>query len=34
VKFQHARKMMRDALAKTGVSQQIDELVARLLDTR
>ncbi len=32
VKFQRARKLVRDALADAGVSQRIDRLVARLLD--
>jgi hypothetical protein len=32
VKFQRARKLVRDALADAGVSQRIDKLVARLLD--
>lgn len=32
VKFQRARKLVRDALAEAGVSQKIDRLVARLLD--
>ena len=32
VKFQRARKMVRDALAEAGLSQRIDILVARLLD--
>lgn len=31
-KFQHARRMVRDALAEAGISQKIDALVARLLD--
>jgi hypothetical protein len=32
VKFQRARGLIRTALAETGVSQEIDRLVARLLD--
>jgi hypothetical protein len=32
VKFQRARKLIRDALIESGVAPQIDELVARLLD--
>jgi hypothetical protein len=32
VKFQHARKLIREALASAGVSQRIDSLVAKLLD--
>ncbi|PPD45771.1 MAG: hypothetical protein CTY15_02610 [Methylocystis sp.] len=32
VKFQRARKMVRDALLGAGVAQEIDSLVARLLD--
>ncbi|MGQ0484488.1 MAG: hypothetical protein ACT4SY_03935 [Hyphomicrobiales bacterium] len=32
VKFQRARKLIRDALAEAGISQRIDALVARLLD--
>jgi hypothetical protein len=32
VKFQRARKLIRDALTESGVAPQIDELVARLLD--
>jgi hypothetical protein len=32
VKFQRARKLIRDALTETGIAPQIDELVARLLD--
>jgi N-6 DNA Methylase len=32
VKFQRARKMVREALAVSGVSQRIGKLVARLLD--
>lgn len=32
VKFQRARKLVRDALAEAGVSQKIDKLVAELLD--
>jgi hypothetical protein len=32
VKFQHARKLVRDALTQAGISVRIDELVARLLD--
>lgn len=32
VKFQRARKLVRDALAKAGASQKIDQLVADLLD--
>ncbi len=32
VKFQRARKMVRDALAEAGVSESIDALVAELLD--
>jgi hypothetical protein len=32
IKFQRARKMVRDALAESGLSQRIDALVARLLD--
>ena len=30
--FVRARKLVRDALTETGISQQIDDLVARLLD--
>ncbi|HEX4079199.1 MAG TPA: N-6 DNA methylase [Rhizomicrobium sp.] len=33
VKFQHARKLVRDALAETKLAQRIDALVAKLLDT-
>jgi hypothetical protein len=32
VKFQRARKLVRDALAEAGIAQRIDALVARLLD--
>ena len=32
VKFQRARKFIRDALAEAGIAQRIDTLVARLLD--
>jgi hypothetical protein len=32
VKFQRARKLIRDALTELGVAAQIDDLVARLLD--
>lgn len=32
VKFQRARKLIRDALTEAGISQRIDKLVARLLD--
>ena len=32
VKFQRARKLIRDALTKSGIAPQIDELVTRLLD--
>jgi hypothetical protein len=32
VKFQRARKLVRDALAETGVASRIDSLVAKLLD--
>lgn len=32
VKFQRARKLIRDALTESGIAQHIDELVARLLD--
>lgn len=32
VKFQRARKLIRDALAEAGISQRIDSLVAQLLD--
>jgi hypothetical protein len=32
VKFQQARKLIREALASAGVSQRIDSLVAKLLD--
>jgi SAM-dependent methyltransferase len=32
VKFQRARKLVRDALTQAGISVRIDELVARLLD--
>lgn len=32
VKFQRARKLIRDALTESGVAPHIDELVARLLD--
>ncbi len=32
VKFQRARKLIRDALTESGVALHIDELVARLLD--
>jgi hypothetical protein len=31
VKFQRARKFVRDALAEAGISQQIDEAVRELL---
>ncbi len=34
MKFQRARKLVRDALAAAGVSQRIDALVAKLLDTK
>ncbi|MBM3625462.1 MAG: hypothetical protein FJX16_09125 [Alphaproteobacteria bacterium] len=33
VKFQRARKLVRDALIDAGVSQEIDALVAKLLDS-
>ncbi|MFY9698691.1 MAG: hypothetical protein WAK34_10315, partial [Rhodoplanes sp.] len=32
IKFQRARKIVRDALAKAGIAPRIDALVARLLD--
>ncbi len=32
VKFQRARRMVRDALAEAGIAGKIDALVARLLD--
>ncbi|MGE0676607.1 hypothetical protein [Pseudolabrys sp.] len=32
VKFQRARKLIRDALTESGIAPQIDQLVARLLD--
>jgi N-6 DNA Methylase len=32
VKFQRARKLIRDALTETGIASQIDELGAKLLD--
>ena len=32
VKFQRARRLVREALADAGISQKIDKLVARLLD--
>jgi hypothetical protein len=32
VRFQRARKLIRDALTETGIGPRIDELVARLLD--
>jgi hypothetical protein len=32
VKFQRARKLVRDALAEAGISQCVDKLVAQLLD--
>lgn len=32
VKFQRARKLIRDALTESGIAARIDELVARLLD--
>jgi hypothetical protein len=32
VKFQRARKLIRDALTDSGIAPRIDELVARLLD--
>ena len=32
VKFQRARKLIRDALTESGIAQHVDELVARLLD--
>lgn len=32
VKFQRARKLVRDALADAGLAERIDGLVARLLD--
>ena len=32
VKFQRARKLIRDALTDSGVAPRIDELVAQLLD--
>jgi len=32
VKFQRARKLVRDALTEAGISTRIDRLVARLLD--
>ena len=34
VKFQRARRMVRDALGEAGLSERIDALVARLLDGR
>ena len=32
VKFQRARKLIRDALTEAGIAPQIDRLVAQLLD--
>lgn len=32
VKFQRARKLIREALTESGVAPHIDDLVARLLD--
>jgi hypothetical protein len=32
VKFQRARKLIRDALTESGIARHVDELVARLLD--
>jgi transcription initiation factor TFIIIB Brf1 subunit/transcription initiation factor TFIIB len=32
VKFQRARKLIRDALTESGIAPHIDELVAQLLD--
>jgi len=32
IKFQRARKLIRDALTEAGIAPHIDELVARLLD--
>lgn len=32
MKFQRARKLVRDALTESGIAPHIDELVARLLD--
>jgi hypothetical protein len=32
VKFQRARKLIRDALTEAGIAPHIDDLVARLLD--
>jgi hypothetical protein len=32
VKFQRARKLIRDALTASGIALHVDELVARLLD--
>jgi hypothetical protein len=32
MKFQRARKLVRDALTEVGISTHIDDLVARLLD--
>ncbi len=32
IKFQQARKWVRDALTEAGISPRIDDLVARLLD--
>jgi hypothetical protein len=32
VKFQRARKLIRDALTESGIAPHIDDLVARLLD--
>jgi hypothetical protein len=32
VKFQRARKLIRDALTDSGIAPRIDQLVARLLD--
>jgi hypothetical protein len=32
VKFQRARKLIRDALTESGIAPEIDRLVARLLD--
>jgi hypothetical protein len=34
IRFQRARRLVRDALAETGVSQRIDGLVERLLDAK
>ena len=33
VKFQRARKLIRDALTEAGIAPRIEKLVARVLDT-